>query len=102
MAKVLLHVSDGLRRVVETSQVYYLEATGGDTILRRPCAGKLRDIRRLGQIHSVWKRLGFVRVHRNHAVNLDRILEIPLRDNGKDWELKLAPPVNRVLPVSSN
>ena len=100
MAKVLLHVSDGLRRLVETDGVYYLEADGGDTVLHRSRARPLRDIRRLGEIQAVWKKHGFVRIHRNHSVNPARILEIRLRESGRDWELKLAPPVNRILPIS--
>ena len=102
MSKVLLHISDGLCRAIEPRSVYYLVATGGDTVLHRFCTRPLRDIRRLGELHPVWKRHGFIRIHRNHSVNADRVLEIRLRDNGKDWEIKLAPPLNRLLPVSRN
>jgi len=42
----------------------------------------------------------FLRIHRNHAVNLARIREIRRRKGRDDWEVKLEPPVNRVLPVS--
>ena len=38
--------------------------------------------------------------HRNHAVNLACIQEIRRRKGREDWELKLEPSVNRVLPVS--
>ena len=34
--------------------------------------------------------------------NPDRIREIRRRTPGEDWEVKLEPPVNRVLPVSRN
>ncbi len=38
-------------------------------------------------------------IHRSWAVNLRRVREIrPAADGG--WEVKLDPPVNRVLPVS--
>jgi len=38
-------------------------------------------------------------IHRSWAVNLRRVREIrPAADSG--WEVKLDPPVNRVLPVS--
>ena len=41
----------------------------------------------------------FAMIHRSWAVNLRRVREIrPAADNG--WEVKLDPPVNRVLPVS--
>ena len=45
---------------------------------------------------------GFLRIHRNHAVNLARIQEIRRRKGREDWEVKLEPPVNQVLPVSRN
>jgi len=44
-------------------------------------------------------RFGIVRVHRNHAVNPRHVLEIRRRSSHADWEVKLEPPVNRVLPV---
>ncbi|MCH8339195.1 MAG: LytTR family transcriptional regulator DNA-binding domain-containing protein [Chloroflexi bacterium] len=41
----------------------------------------------------------FFRVHRSYVVNLNRVLE--LRSRGDDeWELKMDPPVSKVLPVS--
>ena len=39
-------------------------------------------------------------IHRNHPVNLARINDIRQRKGREDWELKLEPPVNRVLSVS--
>ena len=39
-------------------------------------------------------------MHRNHAVNLRRVRELRGRRDGDDREVKLEPPVNRVLPVS--
>jgi DNA-binding LytR/AlgR family response regulator len=44
-------------------------------------------------------RFGILRVHRNHAVNPRRVLEIRRRSGEADWEIKLEPPVNDVLPV---
>ena len=102
MNKLLLHVSDGLRRTVDPDSVYYLEAVSGDTVLRRRGARLLKDIRQLGEVMRVWKKRGFVRIHRNHAVNPDHVLEIRLRPNSQYWEVKLAPPVNKILPVSRN
>ena len=39
-------------------------------------------------------------MHRNHAVNARHVLEVRRRKGEADWEVELAPPVNRVLPVS--
>ncbi len=42
----------------------------------------------------------FFRIHRTYCVNLDRVREIRRRRNDpNDWELKLDPPVNSVLPL---
>jgi DNA-binding LytR/AlgR family response regulator len=40
-----------------------------------------------------------VQVHRSYTVNPDRVSELRRRENGRDWELKFEPPVNRVIPV---
>jgi DNA-binding LytR/AlgR family response regulator len=41
-----------------------------------------------------------VRIHRSFAVNLGRVRELRQRGDGAGWEVRLEPPVNRVLPVS--
>ncbi len=41
----------------------------------------------------------FFRIHRPYIVNLDRVFELRTRGEG-EWELKMDPPVNNVLPVS--
>ena len=43
---------------------------------------------------------GFVRIHREHAVNTAHIRLLRLQADGRDWELKLEPPVNKVLPIA--
>ena len=58
------------------------------------------DLRHLGTLIKQFLPYGFLRIHRNHAVNLARIQEIRRRKGREDWEVKLEPPVNRVLPVS--
>ena len=65
--------------------------------LRTPWRG---DTQGLGALIKQSAPYGFRRVHRNHAVNLARIQEIRQRKGRQDWELKLEPPVNRVLSVS--
>jgi DNA-binding LytR/AlgR family response regulator len=42
----------------------------------------------------------FLRVHREYAVNLRRVALIRPRPSGRDWELKMEPPVNRVIPIA--
>jgi DNA-binding LytR/AlgR family response regulator len=97
--RVVLHLPDGRRRLLDPDDVYYLEAEGDDTLVRLRAAAPLRDVRRLGEILD---RLGplFVRVHRNHAVNLCRVRELRPAHKGDGWEVQLEPRVGKVLPVS--
>ena len=98
--RVLVKISE-LRRVpVDPKDVYFLEAVGGDTLVRLRQKRPLRDVRPLGTLLEEFTPYGFLRIHRNHAVNLARIREIRRRKGRDDWEVKLEPPVNRVLPVS--
>jgi DNA-binding LytR/AlgR family response regulator len=57
------------------------------------------DGRAIGEVVALLARFGIVRVHRNHAVNVRQVLEIRRRSGEADWEVKLEPPVNAVLPV---
>jgi DNA-binding LytR/AlgR family response regulator len=98
--RVLVHVSETERRPVEPAEVYVLEADDDDTLVRLRGRGVLRDRRGLGELMAVFEPHGFVRIHRNHAVNLSRILRIRRRRGAEGWEIQMDPPVNRVLPVS--
>ena len=60
----------------------------------------LVDMRPLGELVPLFALHGFLQIHREHVANLRRIRLIRRRDEGRDWEVKLEPPVNRVLPVS--
>ena len=98
--RILIHLADGLRRVVDPAEAFHLEAVEGATRVRLRGARPLVDVRRLGEVLPLFAPHRFLRIHREHAVNLDRVHEIRRRSEGRDWEVKLAPPVNRVLPVS--
>lgn len=98
----LVHLPDGRRRVAELADVYYLEADGGDTLVRFRVKRRLRDVRRLAELEALLTPLGFVRIHRSFAVNPRRVRELRPRAAGRGWELVFAPPVNKVLPVSED
>jgi DNA-binding LytR/AlgR family response regulator len=98
--KALLHLAGRLRRVVDADDIYYVEAQGDETDVRLKGARPLRDVRSLGEVLKDLGPLGFVRVHRNHAVNTGRVGEIRPAASGSGWEVRLEPPVNKVLPVS--
>jgi DNA-binding LytR/AlgR family response regulator len=56
-------------------------------------------VRELAEMLPLLEVHRFYRVNRSQAVNLRRVREIR-RDAAGGWELKLDPPVNRVLPIS--
>ncbi len=98
--RFLLHPAPGLRQVIDLEDVFFVEATGDDTRVRTRAARALTDVRPMKEIESLLLQRGFVRTHRNTLVNPDRVRQVRRRPSGEDWELKLDPPVNRVLPVS--
>ncbi len=98
--RLLVWVTPGKAVVVDPADVYWIEAEDGHTWVRRRGRERLQDHRSLAKVVGELADFGFIRVHRNHAVNLLRIAEIRRRGPGADWEVKLEPPVNRVLPVA--
>jgi len=97
--RVLVHLEDGRRVPMEPDEVFFLEADGDRTVVRTRGRRKLRDVRSLGEVLARFPEGTIVQVHRSYAVNPDRVSEVRRRSSGRDWELKLEPPVNRVLPV---
>ncbi len=98
--RVLLHLSKSRRLAVEPDDVYYLEASADDTIVRKRSRHTIRDVRTLGEVTAVFQRCHFHRIHDRWAVNLRRVREIRLQRDGRDWEVVMRSPVHRVLPVS--
>ena len=98
--RVVLHLSDGMRRVVDPADVYYLEARDDDTRVRLRSARPLVDMRPIGELLPHFAPHGFFQIHREYVVNLRQIRQIRRRDDSRDWEVKLEPPVNQILPVS--
>lgn len=97
--RILLHLADGRRVPVEPDEVFFLEAVEGNTLVRTRSADRLTDVRQLSALMPYFEDQGFFQIHRSWAVNLRKVREIrPTGDGG--WELKLDPPVNRILPVS--
>ena len=100
MASFLVHTARDVRRPIDPADIYYLEARGRDTRIRRRRAKALIDVRELHELTPLLPALGLLQIHRAHAVNPAHILEIRKRKGRQDWEVKLAPPVNEVLPIA--
>jgi len=98
--RVLVHISRGEQRVLDPGDVYYLRARGGETEIRLRSRTPLVDVRPMGEVAPYFEPFGFVRIHREHAVNIAFIRLLRLQADGRDWELKLEPPVNSVLPIA--
>ena len=85
--------------LLERDQIFYVEAEADNSLIRTARKKLYRHSERLDQVEDRLPSPPFFRVHRSYVVNLNRVLE--LRSRGDDeWELKMDPPVNRVLPVS--
>lgn len=98
--KIVLHLTGRVRRVLDADDVFYLEAHGDETDVRLRAGRPLRDVRSLGEVLRDLASLGFMRIHRNHAVNPARVREIRPAGSGAGWAVRLEPPVNKVLLVS--
>jgi DNA-binding LytR/AlgR family response regulator len=98
--RLLLHLGPGLREAVDPDDIYLVEASADDTRVRTRSARAIRDARPIGDLARLLAPHGFVRIHRNHLVNPAYVRLVRRRDSGGDWEVRLAPPVNAVLPVS--
>jgi DNA-binding LytR/AlgR family response regulator len=99
--RIPVRTAPGRILLLDAAEIYYIEGEGDDTLVRTARKARYRSTNRL----SAWQRRlaarGFVRIHRSYLINLDRVREIRLRgDHSNDWEVKLDPPVNAVLPVS--
>lgn len=98
--RVLIHVSRSEHRVVDPDDVYLLEARGGETEIRLRSSSPLVDVRPIGEVMASFEPFGVVRIHREHAVNPAHVRLVRVQFDGRDWEVKMQPPVNRVLPVA--
>ncbi len=85
--------------LLEKDQIFFIEAEGDDSLIRTARKTMRRHSERLEQVEERLPSPPFFRIHRSHIVNLDRVYELRLRGND-EWEAKMDPPVNKVLPVS--
>jgi DNA-binding LytR/AlgR family response regulator len=100
VSRVIVHVSRSEHRVLDPEDVYYLRARGGETEVRLRAHTPLVDVRPIGELEPLFGPFGFVRIHREHIVNLARIRLLRLQADGRDWELKFEPPVNKILSIA--
>ena len=85
--------------LLERDQIFYVEAEGDDSLIRTARVKLFRHVEPLEEVEARLPSPPFFRIHRSYIVNLNRVLELRLR-GGRDYEVKMDPPVNKVLPVS--
>jgi len=98
--RFLIHLSRTEHRVVDPEDIFFVQAQGDESHVRLRGRRLLVDIRPLGDLEPILSTAGIIRIHRQHAVNPSRIHIIRKQADGRDWEVKLEPPVNAVLPVA--
>lgn len=99
MRRIALRLEEGARELVEPEEIFYVQARGADSIVRLRDRRTRKDVRRLDELERVLAPHGYIRIHRSFLVNLGRIRLLRRRSEGKDWEVVLDPPANKVLPV---
>ena len=85
--------------LIEVDGVFYLEAQGGDTLIRTKRKKPYHCVQRLNELARKLPGPAFVRCHRAFVVNLNRARSLVPR-NSKDYDLRLDPPVNRRIPIA--
>jgi hypothetical protein len=91
MARVLVHVSDERRVVVDPETISHVQLHGELSRVHRPGAEPLDDVRKLGALAVHWKTHGFVRVSEACLLNPSWVRELrrgPAPD--RRWALVLA------------
>jgi len=98
--RIAVRVSNRRFVMLDVGEIYFIESDVHDTLVRTARKTRHRSVRSLGDMEKALKPHGFLRAHKSYLVNSDRIREVRLRKgDSNDWELKLDPPVNSVLPV---
>lgn len=90
---------DGSIDLIEVDAIFYLEAQGGDTVVRTKRKKPYHCVQRLNELARKLPGPAFARCHRAYVVNLNRVRSLTPR-NSKDYDLRLDPPVNRRIPIA--
>ena len=101
LKKFPLRTELGHYRLVEWDQIFYVEAERDDSLVRTARKGLHRHLEPLHDLEPRLPSPPFFRIHRSYLVNLDRAFELRQRGQG-EYEIKMDPPVNKVLPISRN
>jgi len=85
--------------LLDLEDIFYIEAVGEDSLVRTARRKRYPHVEPLETVEGHPPSPPFFRILRSYIVNLDRVYELRSRGDG-EWEVKMDPPVNKVLPVS--
>ena len=98
--RIPVKTAPGRILLLDADDIYYIESDRDDTWVRTAGRRRHRSLHALADWEKRLAGAGFLRIHRSYLVNAGRVRELRLRgDDPNDWEVKLDPPVNAVLPV---
>ena len=84
--------------LLEPESVFWLTTDGHDTLIRTRRKRLYRSTRRLADLARRLPSPPFFRCHESHVVNVNCIRSVEL--HGRDYQLRLDPPVNSLLPLA--
>lgn len=90
---------DGSIDLIEVEGIFYLEAQGGDTLVRTKRKKPYHCVQRLSELARKLPGPAFVRCHRAYVVNLNRVRSLAPR-NSRGYDFRMDPPVNRRIPIA--
>ena len=96
--RLTVETGEGKMLLFDPSEVFYLEVDGHDTLVRTARKRPYRSTRRMAGLLGRLPSPPFFRCHESYVVNLERVRSIEAA--GRDRQLRLDPPVNRLLPVA--
>ena len=97
--RIAVRGEDGEILFFEPDQIFYLESSGHDTRIRTARRTAYRSTQRISQLAAQLPTPPFFRCHERYIIHLGRIRS--LRRRGKNnYELRLDPPVNKLIPLS--
>jgi DNA-binding LytR/AlgR family response regulator len=91
--------ADGSIDLIEVDGIFYLEALGGDTLIRTKRKKPYHSVQRLNELERKLPGPAFVRCHRAYVVNLNRVRSLATR-NSRGYDFRMDPPVNRRIPIA--
>ena len=97
--RIPLETARGVTVYVEPSAVYYCQSDKHDTLVRTRRKRSYRSVEKIGEIEDRLPSPPFFRCHRSYIVNLERVRELRRRGE-RDHDLKLDPPVIKLVPLS--